>query len=449
MGRIDRDPSADDDQAVTDTKNDLGHGLLGTQDTWSGIRIALKNGARGLPRPITLADFLWEKRGVPNKANRPKLSVEQILKWIDEHKKQQGVWPDQNSGPVQDTVESWRGIDVALNKGGRGLPGRSSIRTLLSDHRGVRNSKHKPALSVSQILKAADAFQARTGQWPKTSMTAELAEGTEDSWASIDAALRLGKRGLRKSSLADLLSRHRGVRNHLKAPHLNLKQILRWADRHKREAGVWPTADTGQITGAKHEKWANVQAALTQGTRGLPGGDSLSRLLERERGARNRLNTPSLTIRQILRWADEHKAQYGDYPIIHDKRGPAPDESWLALNASLERGKRGLPGGSSLPLLLAKERGVSRGVHRPRLKLETIARWARAHHTKAGAWPSEGSGQIAGTDERWDNIAQCVRLGLRGCPSGWTLKKILDKYCRNPAAKSFKAMPVNAGESRL
>ena len=112
MGRIDRDPSADDDQAVTDTKNDLGHGLLGTQDTWSGIRIALKNGARGLPRPITLADFLWEKRGVPNKANRPKLSVEQILKWIDEHKKQQGVWPDQNSGPVQDTVESWRGIDV-------------------------------------------------------------------------------------------------------------------------------------------------------------------------------------------------------------------------------------------------------------------------------------------------------------------------------------------------
>ena len=28
MGRIDGDPSADDDQAITDTKNDLGHGLL-------------------------------------------------------------------------------------------------------------------------------------------------------------------------------------------------------------------------------------------------------------------------------------------------------------------------------------------------------------------------------------------------------------------------------------
>jgi|GEM_PF-2691330 len=29
MGRIDGAPSADDDQAITDTKNDLGHGLLG------------------------------------------------------------------------------------------------------------------------------------------------------------------------------------------------------------------------------------------------------------------------------------------------------------------------------------------------------------------------------------------------------------------------------------
>jgi len=28
MGPIDGDPSADDDQAITDTKNDLGHGLL-------------------------------------------------------------------------------------------------------------------------------------------------------------------------------------------------------------------------------------------------------------------------------------------------------------------------------------------------------------------------------------------------------------------------------------
>jgi hypothetical protein len=29
MGRIDLDPSADDDQAVTDRKNDFVHGLLG------------------------------------------------------------------------------------------------------------------------------------------------------------------------------------------------------------------------------------------------------------------------------------------------------------------------------------------------------------------------------------------------------------------------------------
>ena len=33
MGRIDPDPSADDDQAVTDTKNDLVHGLLKAHST--------------------------------------------------------------------------------------------------------------------------------------------------------------------------------------------------------------------------------------------------------------------------------------------------------------------------------------------------------------------------------------------------------------------------------
>jgi hypothetical protein len=31
MGRIDGAPSANDDQAITDTKNDLGHGLLGSE----------------------------------------------------------------------------------------------------------------------------------------------------------------------------------------------------------------------------------------------------------------------------------------------------------------------------------------------------------------------------------------------------------------------------------
>ena len=39
MGRIDPDPSADDDQAVVDTKNDLVHGLLAWQQRSVGQRM--------------------------------------------------------------------------------------------------------------------------------------------------------------------------------------------------------------------------------------------------------------------------------------------------------------------------------------------------------------------------------------------------------------------------
>jgi len=404
-------------------------GIEGTSDTWAAICVALRNGSRGLLKKTTLADLLWENRGVPNKANRPKLTVSQILTWADEHKRRTGDWPKQTSGRVPGTQETWSGIQAALHAGIRGLPGGSGIRLLLHEHRDVKHLLRQPDLSVAQILRWADAYKRTSGKWPKGDKTSVI-PGTTETWASIDAALRGGRRGLPKSSLADVLERQRGVRNHLRAAKLTTKQILLWADQHKRKTGRWPIAESGPVLGVPHEKWQNVQAALTQGTRGLPGGDSLARLLERKRGVRNRLYLPALTISQILKWAVNHKSIYGRYPIVHDEHSPAPGESWLAINASLERGQRGLPGGSSLPKLLANHRGVSRGVHVPRLSISNIVRWARQHRAATGAWPVESSGQITGTQERWDNVAQCVRLGLRGFPRGWTLKKLLDRYCR-------------------
>ena len=59
--------------------------------------------------------------------------------------------------------------------------------------------------------------------------------------------------------------------------------ILQWADDHQRRTGTWPTADSGPVAAAPAETWAALQAALRFGCRGLPGGDSLARLLRRER----------------------------------------------------------------------------------------------------------------------------------------------------------------------
>ena len=404
-----------------------GH-VEGTSDTWAGISVALRNGARGLPRRISLADLLWEKRGVPNKANRPRLSIKQILRWIDDHKSRTGDWPDQTSGTVHGTSETWRGINSALSKGLRGLGAGSSIMRLLVEHRSVKTRFWDETVEIADILGWCDSFFGQHARWPKS--TDGAIPGTPYTWLTVDSKLRAGwTRCRRRSSLPRLLHEKRGYRHRHMLPPLTREKILRFAKQHYRREGRWPTSTSGEIPGSD-ETWAGINAALSQGQRGFPRGDSLPRFLNRELGVVHRLATERLSIKRILRWADEHKARYGSFPTIHEKRPPAPRESWMAINAALERGARGLPGGTSLPKLLAKERGVTRGIHRPRLKVATIVRWAREHHSATGAWPTEGSGEIAGTDERWNNIAQCVRLGLRGRPLGWTLKKIVDRYCR-------------------
>jgi hypothetical protein len=57
-----------------------------------------------------------------------------------------------------------------------------------------------------------------TGKWP-TNRADAIPEAPDETWSAVDAALRDGGRGLRGgSSLARLLSRHRGKRNHRDSP---------------------------------------------------------------------------------------------------------------------------------------------------------------------------------------------------------------------------------------
>lgn len=101
------------------------------------------------------------------------------------------------------------------------------------------------------------------------------------------------------------------------------------------------------------EKWSRIESTLRTGRRGgLPPGSSLPKLLTEHRGVQNFLDVPPLTVEEILAWADEHKASTGDWPKV--KSGPVADtdEMWAGVNSALSRGKRGLPGGSSLAKLL-------------------------------------------------------------------------------------------------
>jgi hypothetical protein len=63
-----------------------------------------------------------------------------------------------------------------------------------------------------------------------------------------------------------------------------VQKILEWADAHHRRTGRWPGVLSGEIPEAPGEDWHAVNFALYRGFRGLPGGDSLAKLLARERG---------------------------------------------------------------------------------------------------------------------------------------------------------------------
>ena len=67
---------------------------------------------------------------------------------------------------------------------------------------------------------------------------------------------------------------------------LTVEQVLAWADAHHARTGGWPACKSGPVPEAPGEAWGNIDSALRHGHRGLPGGDTLPRLLDRHRGRR-------------------------------------------------------------------------------------------------------------------------------------------------------------------
>ncbi|HZY83283.1 MAG TPA: hypothetical protein VFE78_00520 [Gemmataceae bacterium] len=139
----------------------------------------------------------------------------------------------------------------------------------------------KPPLTEDQILAWADAHCARTGRWPHSDSGPVLGVRGQ-TWQAVNKTLVRGGRGLPGvSSLAQLLEERRGKRNKARTPPLTVAQILRWADLHRGRTGRWPGENSGPVLDAPGEGWSAVNQALRAGRRGLPGGDTLVRLLRR------------------------------------------------------------------------------------------------------------------------------------------------------------------------
>jgi hypothetical protein len=154
---------------------------------------------------------------------------------------------------------------------------------LLAKHRKARNRRALPPLSVEQILTWADEHHRRTGQWPNE-YSGPVKGAAGETWSAINSALIHGFRGCPGgSSLIRLLAERRGVRNRAGLPHLSTAQILKWVDALHGRTGLWPRQNSGPVHDAPGETWCGINSALRFGGRGLRGGSSLCRLLEKHR----------------------------------------------------------------------------------------------------------------------------------------------------------------------
>jgi hypothetical protein len=398
-------------------------------ETWTAVDVALTKGHRGLPGGSSLAQLLAARRGVRNRHSAPPFSEAQILQWADAYYARMGRWPIADSGVIPEAPdETWSAVNQALKRGMRGLPGGSSLVRLLNVQRGVRNRLDPPPLTVLQIVAWADAFRARTGRWPGSD-SGRVEEAPAETWTTLDACLRQGKRGLPGgSSLARLLAEHRGRKTPPRRQHLTLDQILAWADAYYAREGRWPSRASGAIADAPGETWMAAHMALSHGHRGLPGGSSLAELLALHRGVRNIHTLPTLTEALILEWADRYHQRTGEWPKTETGSlgDEAPGETWNGINRALYDGHRGLPGGSSLARLLAEHRGVRNTKDLPPLTVDQVLAWADGHHARTGRWPSRGTGTIRDSGgETWAAVDACLRQGKRGLPGGSSLARLL------------------------
>jgi len=276
----------------------------------------------------------------------------------------------------------------------------------------------RPELTIKQILEWADHYHARFDKWPKKA-SGRIVGSLGETWLAVDKALQNRGRGLSipGMSLPRLLEQRRGVRNKHNLPRLNSGEIVKWATAHFERTGTWPTIKSGGVPGVPHENWQSIDSALRIGLRGLPGGSSISRLVSAHRHGARRHYRPALEMKQIIRWAGDHRDRFGHLPTA--KSGTISgqvDLTWGAVQLALRIGLRGLPGGTSLSRVLRdefKER-PGRVFREPDLSVEQILAWADAHHLRTGRWPMTESGAIRGAPgETWRIVDAALKYGLR------------------------------------
>jgi len=402
---------------------------------WSSIESALANGGRGLTGGSSLAQLLDEHRGVRNPRRQPPLTTRQILAWADDQHRRTGRWPTQYDGEVAAAPqERWSRINHYLFLGRRGLPGGQTIAQLLQQQRSRPNRSDRPRLTNPLIGKWASAFHARRARWPRQRDGA-IPESPGDTWSAIQAALARGLRGLKPNqSLGGVLKCECNARIHRQPPDITLPTLLRWARAHHARTGSWPSQNSGKVVEDPASSWNALSTACIQGKRGLPKGIPLYKHLIKHCGKRDRFNPPPLTLNQIVKWAEHHFEQTGDWPAQKSGRVLADrEENWGGICKALAQGTRGLAPRQRLSAILGKRHPLEYGRRLKPLDIDRILEWAIDHHELHGRLPSAESGTVEGEPgEHWKAIDAALRVGRRNLSGRSSLERLFKSRYEPP-----------------
>ncbi|HBR68825.1 MAG TPA: hypothetical protein DEA55_05550, partial [Rhodospirillaceae bacterium] len=261
-----------------------------------------------------------------------------------------------------------------------------------------KNHLDQKDLNPDLVKQSLLAHYRATGTWLSCSIKAP--DGKKGSYilehgpyagqttaGALDAALSTGARSLPGgSSIAALnaeLSREHNLdyKNFKNQDELDLDLIKQSLLVHRRATGTWLSCSTKAPDGKKssyileHGPYAgqisanNLNAALSTGTRGLPGGSSIAKLNaelsdEHNLDYKNVKDQVDLDLDLIKQSLLAHRLATGTWLSVGAKtpngkrvnyfleHGPYAGQMTAgALDACLAKGSRGLPGGSSIAKL--------------------------------------------------------------------------------------------------
>lgn len=143
-------------------------------------------------------------------------------------------------------------------------------------------------LADDTIIQWIEEYKQRHGRFPThQSGDVEPSMSTDEpiTWQGVNGCLSNGFRGQEPGqSLASFIAKHFGIINGTNRKTYTPELILEWAEHFYKANGYYPTkrsgaVDYGIIDGYSETSWSSIDACLRRGRLGLPGGDSLHKLI--------------------------------------------------------------------------------------------------------------------------------------------------------------------------